>query len=114
MKKEFDEITGIIKVHNVDSGAHLNKLTEEIGELAQALNKLNGLKSLKKKDTQERVISNIKEEIADCIQILFAISKINGFEFNDIKSEIGLKNKDYKQWADKWVAKQNKKQKIKI
>lgn len=76
--------------------AHLAKLTEEVGELAQSVNKLNGRKT-NKGDRYEDILNNIEEETADAIQCLMAIAITAGIDYKSLKKRLGEKNKKYEQ-----------------
>jgi NTP pyrophosphatase (non-canonical NTP hydrolase) len=95
MEKQYNEITKLVAKQGDGVAIHLCKLTEEVGELAQAINKRLGTKSLKKSDTTTAIRENIKEEISDCIQILFGIAYLHGISLNDLKKELSAKNKSY-------------------
>lgn len=110
MKKEFNQIAKLGKKHAeikkfTDSpqtiGSHMQKLAEEFGELAQGVNKLSDLKSLKSNETVDDVLANVKEEVADCIQLCFIIAYLAGWSYKDVKKELGKKNKSYKRFIDK-------------
>lgn len=110
MRKKFEEVAQLGARHaelkkSQDIGAHLQKLSEEFGELAQSVNKITGLKSLKKKETMPMVYKNILEESADCTQIIFIIAHLAGYSYNDLKKKLGKKNKSYA----KFIAKLEKK-----
>jgi len=119
MRKKFDEIAALGERHfnaTKDSkepqtiGRHLQKFAEEFGELSQGINKLTGLKSLKKNETMKDVKLNIREEGADCIQLIFILVKMAGFEYADLKKELGKKNGSYESFIKK-LEKKNKKKK---
>jgi len=114
MRKRFDKIAKLGEKHLLlkpdhNIGSHLQKLTEEIGELAQSINKLTDLKSFSKNETIEDVKRNILEEVADCNQILFIIAHLAGFTYDDVDGEVGLKNKSYKKFIKKLEMKYGKK-----
>lgn len=125
MRKKFDEVVVLGSEHTrlkantkkpVTIGTHLQKLSEEFGELAQGVNKLTGLKSLKKNETSKKVKANIKEEVADCIQIVFIIAHLAGFTYADVKKELGKKNRSYGKFIkklEKKIAKKDAKNLIK-
>lgn len=97
MKEKYLKIKELIALHkNTDQG-HLNKLMEEVGELAQEINKLNGLKRMKNDETLDSVKKNIVEELADCLQCIFAISNIYDIPYNNLKEELDKKNLKYAQ-----------------
>lgn len=118
MRKKFDEVVVLGNEHTrlkanskkpVTIGTHLQKLSEEFGELAQGVNKMTGLKSLKKNETLKQVKANVKEEVADCIQIVFIIAHLAGYTYNDVKKELGKKNKSYGKFIKKLERKMEKK-----
>lgn len=120
MKKLFAEVAQLGSLHQKIKensknpqtiGSHLQKLSEEFGELAQSVNKITGLKSFKKTDTLKKVKLNIKEETADCIQILFLISHLAGFNYKEVKTELGLKNEEYRKYLRKLAVKKQTKSK---
>jgi NTP pyrophosphatase (non-canonical NTP hydrolase) len=121
MRKNFEEVATLAAKHadltkDTDNpqtmGSHLQKLSEEFGELAQSVNKISGLKSMKKTDTLKSVNANILEEAADCIQIVFAIAKLAGHSYEDVKAELATKNKSYADFLTKLEKKMlNKKKK---
>ncbi len=83
----------------------LGKLTEEVGELAKAINKTNGRKILKEEDTPEAIRAEILDEAADVIQNVLSI--IDGFDFTapEILMAIVKKNK---KWEQKMIEKKVK------
>lgn len=56
------------------------KLVEEIGEVAEVLNKRSGRKSSDEKDLQEQ----LGTELADMIHYIVAIASINNIDLNNI------------------------------
>ena len=83
----------------------LGKLTEEVGELAKAINKTNGRKILKEEDTPDAIRAEILDEAADVIQNVLSI--IDGFDFTapEILMAIVKKNK---KWEQKMIEKKVK------
>lgn len=53
------------------------KLVEEVGEVAEALNKING----RKKDTDD---SSLEKELADVIHYTFAIASVNKIDLSSV------------------------------
>lgn len=100
MKQQFNDIKGIVEIHEVNAQKHLSKLMEEIGELAQGINKIYGQKTKKKNETQEKIIKNIKEEIADSLQILFSIAVCFNIPYHDLKEELDKKNTTYSEFVN--------------
>lgn len=97
MRKAYQQIKDIIqKLDHPDTAAinmtlHLSKLTEEVGELAQSINKLNGRKKLKG-ETNDQINDNIEEEAADAIQCIMAIAINAGVEYESLKKRLIEKN----------------------
>lgn len=81
--------------NNVSAGQHLCKLTEEVGELAQEVNKTIGRKTKKVDETDESIRANILEEGADVIQCVIAILASKGIEFEELKKALCNKNIKY-------------------
>lgn len=63
-----------------DEQSMFMKLVEEIGEVAEVLNKRSGRKSTEEADLQEQ----LGNELADVIHYAVAIAAINGLDLNDI------------------------------
>ena len=63
----------------IDQGLFM-KLVEEIGEVAEVLNKKAGRKSTGKEDLQ----AQLGNELADVIHYAVAIAALNGLDMNDI------------------------------
>lgn len=100
MRKVYQQLTEIIKKIDKPENAamnmtfHLSKLTEEIGEMAQSINKLNGRKK-KKGETKKEVYDNIGEEVADSIQCLMAIAINAGVDYETLKATLIKKNNKF-------------------
>lgn len=94
MKKIYKEINSINIINNVPKSTHLCKLAEEVGELAQIINIELGTKNGSKRNINQKA----KEEIADTIQILFAIANQYGITFEELNTAIVAK-------TEKWVKK---------
>lgn len=92
----FNEVGELAKQDCKTLAELLCKTTEELGELAQSLNKFIGIKSIKENETRELIDENILEEGADTIQCIMAILALRGFTSEDLKREISKKNKKYK------------------
>ncbi len=101
-EKIYSEISKLNKKDSATHAERLGKLFEESGELAKAINKTNGRKSLKKKDTIESIRQEILHEAADSIQNV--ISVIDGFDFTCEDLMMAMDNKN-KKWAKKLVKK---------
>jgi NTP pyrophosphatase (non-canonical NTP hydrolase) len=97
MRKAYAQIKEIVK--HIDGEGdkaiamtfHLGKLVEEIGEMAQSINKLNGRKKIKN-ETHTEILDNIEEEVADSIQCLMAIAINAGIEYESLKVRLVEKN----------------------
>lgn len=103
MRKVFEEIGELIELDKptvsgieLEMSLHFCKLGEEFGELATAVNKLNGRKSLKKGETKKEVLDNLEEEGADTIQCVIAILIKAGVNYDSLKKRLKEKNKVYR------------------
>ena len=67
------------KDHGIDSGLFM-KLVEEVGEVAEVLNKRDGRKA----SSQEDLTSQLANELADVIHYAVAIASLNGIDLNDV------------------------------
>lgn len=81
--------------NNVSAGQHLCKLTEEVGELAQEVNKTIGRKTKRVDETDESIRANILEEGADVIQCVIAILASKEISFDELKESLCKKNIKY-------------------
>jgi NTP pyrophosphatase (non-canonical NTP hydrolase) len=97
MKQLFEDINILVISDTIDPSLHLNKLYEETGELAMAINKTTGRKITNESDTTENIRENILEEIADSIQTLFAIANCYDITYETIEWKMQLKNNKYKE-----------------
>ena len=66
------------KNHGIDSSLFM-KLVEEIGELAEVLNKRDGWKAKENEDLKEQ----LGNELVDVIHYAFAIAALNNINLND-------------------------------
>lgn len=66
------------KSHGIDSGLFM-KLVEEVGEVAEVLNKRDGRKISNSKDLK----SQLANELVDVIHYAFAIAALNQINLND-------------------------------
>lgn len=57
------------------------KLVEEVGEVAEVLNKKSGIKAA---DDKEDLQAQLGNELADVIHYTIAIAALNGLDMNDI------------------------------
>ena len=67
------------KNHGIDTGLFM-KLVEEIGEVAEVLNKRDGRKASDNEDLK----SELANELADVIHYAFAIASLNQINLNDV------------------------------
>jgi NTP pyrophosphatase (non-canonical NTP hydrolase) len=97
MRKAYEQLEEIVKKNDsalppaLAMTFHLGKLTEEVGELAQGVNKVNGRKKIKG-ETHEEIIDNIEEEAADAIQCIMAIAINAGVKYDSLKKRLIEKN----------------------
>lgn len=100
MRKAFKEVRDLVsKIDRPENKAinmtmHLAKLSEEFGELAQAINKFNGRKK-RKGETDNAIDDNIVEEGADIIQNVMAIVVNAGGDYETLKAKLHEKNKKF-------------------
>ena len=67
------------KDHGIDSSLFM-KLVEEVGEVAEVLNKRDGRKA----SSQEDLNAQLAKELADVIHYAVAIASLNGIDLNDV------------------------------
>lgn len=67
------------KEHGIDSGLFM-KLVEEVGEVAEVLNKRDGRKASDNEDLK----SQLANELVDVIHYAFAIASLNQIDLNDV------------------------------
>lgn len=65
--------------HGIDTSLFM-KLVEEVGEVAEVLNKRDGRKSSDHEDLK----SQLANELADVIHYAVAIASLNGIDLNDV------------------------------
>ena len=70
------------KSHGVDSSLFM-KLVEEVGEVAEVLNKRDGRKAFDQEDLQEQLAN----ELVDVIHYAVAIAALNHIDLNDVMLE---------------------------
>ena len=70
------------KSHGVDSSLFM-KLVEEVGEVAEVLNKRDGRKAFDREDLQEQLAN----ELVDVIHYAVAIAALNHIDLNDMMLE---------------------------
>lgn len=92
----YAQIRKINKMDPATAEHRFAKLGEEFGELAKALNKTNGQKVLKSKDTPQAIRKEILYEAADTIQKV--VSLIDCFKISapELLNALLEKNKDWK------------------
>lgn len=107
MKKAFKELTDLLKNYESKSDTasnmtgHLAKLTEEIGELAQSVNKTNGRKKRLPEETNDKIKDNIVEEASDAIQCIMAIVINAGGDYDSLKKSLHKKNGKFAKEIDR-------------
>lgn len=90
MKKIFEDIKRINNLDPASRSERLCKLFEESGELAQAVNKTIGRKTVI--ETEDELKSLICEEAADTIQCVLSLVDDYGITYDDIVKTIQIKN----------------------
>ncbi len=95
MESIYNEIQYINHLGPATLAERLGKLTEEVGELATAVNKTTGLK--RHTNSQEEIRSEMLGEVADSIQNVMSIAADAGFTFDEICQAMVAKNQ-------KWLA----------
>lgn len=70
------------KNHGIDSSLFM-KLVEEVGEVAEVLNKRDGRKASDNEDLK----SQLANELVDVIHYAFAIASLNEIDLNDVVLE---------------------------
>ena len=83
MKVTIEELQEYLFDHYSNGGIDQSlfmKLVEEIGEVAEVLNKKAGRKSTGKEDLQAQLVN----ELADVIHYAVAIAALNGIDMNDV------------------------------
>ena len=77
--KDYEEyLYETYKDHGIDSSLFM-KLVEEIGEVAEVLNKRDGRKAKENEDLKEQ----LGNELVDVIHYSFAIAALNNINLND-------------------------------
>jgi predicted house-cleaning noncanonical NTP pyrophosphatase (MazG superfamily) len=76
----------------------LNKLTEEVGEFAQVVNKTLGIKKKAISDTDESIKDDMCEEASDAIQIIVGICALNGITYEQLMNKLHEKNVEYRKF----------------
>ena len=83
MKITIEELQAYLYDHYASGGIDQSlfmKLVEEIGEVAEVLNKKAGRKAFENEDLQ----AELGNELADVIHYAVAIAALNGLDMNDI------------------------------
>lgn len=102
MRKSYAQLVELLKDYDGNGDVavamtfHLSKLVEEVGEMAQSINKLNGRKKIKN-ETKEEILDNIEEEVADSIQCLMAIAINAGVKYESLKARLVKKNSKFEE-----------------
>lgn len=91
MNKVFNYVNHVDNLDKVSNEKMLCKLFEECGELAQAVNKTIGMKSVGTSDVRAEIL----EESADVIQIVFALLSRYDITYDELVAEVINK-------TDKW------------
>lgn len=81
----------------------VNKLTEELGEIASDVNVLTGYKRNKGGKAQEEIKANLKEECCDLIQLAMCLGARTGMDYNELCETIAKKNVE---WQSSYASKQ--------
>jgi NTP pyrophosphatase (non-canonical NTP hydrolase) len=84
MEHIYNDIVRMNKLDPSSPDDRLCKLYEEVGELAQAINKTIGRKKRSEEDTDENIKNLIMEECADTIQCVFSFCYSKGYEYNSL------------------------------
>jgi NTP pyrophosphatase (non-canonical NTP hydrolase) len=92
----FSQIRKINKIDPANPEKRFTKLGEEVGELAKAINKTNGQKVLKPKDTPQTIRKEIIYEAADTIQKVVSLVDCFNISATDLLNALFEKNKDWK------------------
>ena len=74
-----DQLFNHYKNHGIDTSLFM-KLVEEVGEVAEVLNKRDGRKSYADEDLK----SELANELVDVIHYAFAIASLNQINLNDV------------------------------
>ena len=105
-KKVVKEIGRLNNLDKATISERMCKVTEEIGEFAQQLNKTTGRKILKREDTKESIKKEILSEGADSIQCIISVLSDFGFTAKEITKQMKENNKN---WEEKIKKKKNEK-----
>ena len=86
MKITITELEDYLYAHYKDGGIDQSlfmKLVEEMGEVAEVLNKKAGRKSTENEDLQDE----LGKELADVVHYAVAIAALNGIDMNEVMIE---------------------------
>lgn len=97
MKQIYEDIKYINKIDPADVSLRLNKLFEESGELAQAVNKTLGRKH--HEEDVDALVSSVIEEAADTIQCVMSVLAEYDVDYVELTNMIMLKNMKWKSYA---------------
>jgi NTP pyrophosphatase (non-canonical NTP hydrolase) len=100
----FKEISDLNKKDPASHSERLNKLFEEAGEFARAVNKVIGRKQLSEEDTPDKIDMDILEEAADTIQNVISVIEGFGWTSEHLIFQIQQKNREW----EKVINKRNK------
>ena len=95
-KKAIKEIHHLNKLDKATTEARMCKLMEEVGELAQGINKTIGRKRRKLDETDLDIEKNILEEGVDSIQNILCILDGRGHSYKKIIERLLEKNQEWK------------------
>lgn len=87
MKITIEELEAYLYDHYAAGGIDQSlfmKLVEEIGEVAEVLNKKAGRKASGAGESEEDLQAQLGNELADVIHYAVAIAALNGLDMNDI------------------------------
>lgn len=95
----YEEIFELTIKDNSTVFEHVSKLTEEVGEFVQVINKLNGRKRSLSEYNVKELQENLLEEAVDCIQVIFSILAKNGYpSLEYLYGHFPEKNKKYEKF----------------
>jgi NTP pyrophosphatase (non-canonical NTP hydrolase) len=95
----YNQIIEVSRLQNSDLSLEVCKLTEETGELAQAVNRTLGIKNHDMSDGEVR--DAVGEEIIDTIQNALSIARHYNYSYAELNKLFVLKNNE-------WLKKINK------
>ena len=93
MKDLYNEIIELDKLNVKGTySTHMAKLVEELGEFANEVNKLSGLKRNKLNQSTEEITQRVAEEAADTMQNILVICGRAGITFEQIEAALKESN----------------------